>query len=117
MTAAGTMVKNALAMVNAMETLLIQAQVESDRREEPRLAFLHDVEISWDGIEPFMGFTRDISMMGIGLLHQQKPPELISLRIFLGEGQELRLGMRVRWCEELRNGWFATGGDLLGVVE
>lgn len=93
----------------------------AERRAAIRSPFFGPVTITLDNDEfpQFSAFARDISHLGVGLLHIM-PLEcgevIVSIRS--GEGEEpLALRTQIMWCEDCGEGWYISGGRFLDVAE
>ena len=88
-----------------------------DRRQTSRRPFSRPVQIVLNGSDSvFPGFTRDISPVGIGLLHDfpidsgqvivtiENPSGLVSIRT------------EILWCLPAREGWYQSGGRFIDVI-
>jgi len=89
-----------------------------ERRSNDRVPFFSQVTI----VKPVEGrqfscFSRDISPMGIGLLHYSAV-ELgeVVLRIPRGEDSFLRVKAVIRWCAPCGEGWYLAGASFLEVL-
>ena len=91
----------------------------AERRAATRSPFFGPVDIGFDGAEfpRFSAFARDISPLGVGLLHLM-PLECGEVVVTLRrEGQApLALRTQIIWCEDCGEGWYASGGRFLDVV-
>ena len=65
----------------------------------------------------FSAFARDLSPVGIGLLHIM-PLERGEVRIAIRNAAEdpLVLRTQIMWCEDCGEGWYISGGRFLDVV-
>jgi hypothetical protein len=90
-----------------------------DRREAPRQSFFSPVTLSLDGAThlQFSAFARDISPLGIGLVHimpLEKGEVIVTLR--LPSGKTVKLRAEIVWCKDFGDGWYASGGRFLDVL-
>jgi len=114
---AGAKVQEALALMEAMETLLNEAAVQCDRREEARLAFFRKVMVETQSGEHIQGFCRDLSILGVGLLHTQPVPvEQVRLIVPIEGKDPLALSVDLKWCSAVEQDLFTSGGRLLRVL-
>ncbi|HUY89875.1 MAG TPA: PilZ domain-containing protein [Pirellulales bacterium] len=92
----------------------------SERRAASRLPFFGPVSVGLHGAEfpRFSAFARDISPLGVGLLHIM-PLECGEVVVTLRREGEAPLALRtqIMWCEDCGEGWYASGGRFLDVVE
>ncbi len=92
----------------------------SERRTATRSPFFGPVTITLDDDEfpQFSAFARDISHLGVGLLHVM-PLECgeVVVRIQRGDDEPLALRTQIIWCEDCGEGWYISGGRFLDVAE
>lgn len=96
-----------------MDELLILAEADfkNDRRSEMRFPFFRPVSIQVDD-HSFSAFTREICVSGMGLLHSMELPLKEVLITIAERPQPLRL--RIEQCESIGEGWYISGGKLVG---
>ena len=98
-----------------------------ERRCDARLPFQRPVEVtplSEDEAaldpsvsETITAYTRDISVSGVGLLHDQPfPSKRVRLTFELLGGDTLSLVALLTWCRYFGDFWYSSGGRLIGVV-
>lgn len=87
-----------------------------DRREGMRLPFFREIKLcSVDGRTDFgVGFSRDLTPRGIGVMHQQSiPDEIIRIQVSTSQG-DIDCRGRVIWSRSIGAGWFFSGCELSG---
>jgi hypothetical protein len=96
---------------------LLYAQRE--RRSQPRRPYFGPVKI-WQPDSPaasFSAFARDISELGIGLIHVRPIAEgNVIVTIPLPNESSVNLLTEIVWCRDYGDGWFSSGGRFLDVV-
>ena len=91
-----------------------------DRRGTARSPFFGPVTISLDGeaIPRFSAYARDISPLGIGLLHiMPLEPGQVIVALRRANGEFLSLRTQIIWCESAGEGWYTSGGRFLDLFE
>ncbi|HUY34359.1 MAG TPA: PilZ domain-containing protein [Pirellulales bacterium] len=91
-----------------------------DRRGTGRSPFSGPVTISVEGEEVprFSAFARDISPLGVGLLHMMRlEPGQVIVTLCGANGETLSLRTQVIWCESAGEGWYTSGGRFLDVFD
>lgn len=91
---------------------------------EPRAAtrspFFGPVTIGLNGAEfpQFSAFARDISHLGVGLLHIM-PLECGEVLVTIRREGEAPLALRTQiiWCEDCGEGWYISGGRFIDVAD
>ena len=117
----GTVKFNATSLPDVVDSLIREAQgdIPFDRRHQMRQPFLCAATVVVDIGKPWrtFAFVRDISEHGIGLRHSV-PLELVDVTMEINrENKEpIRLRAKMQWCDPCRDGWYVSGGLLLGVV-
>jgi len=118
----GTGIDSALALIDAMESLLIQAKVDNERRSDLRLAYFKPVTIEIPGVNPgdspvlHSAFSRDLSMMGAGLLHDiEIEPGEVTLTFNVAAEGDIKIVTNILWCKPCGQGWYISGGAFVGV--
>jgi hypothetical protein len=96
----------------------VKPDAGAEQRAAPRTPYFGSVTISLAGEEVprFSAFARDLSPLGIGLLHIMplEPGQMVvSLRNAAGETLSLRT--QIVWCEPAGDGWYTSGGRFLDV--
>jgi hypothetical protein len=65
----------------------------------------------------YAGFSRDISAVGIGLLHNVN---LVlgkaEVSISTEQGYSVRIRTQILWCTPCGEGWYISGGEFLGIA-
>lgn len=109
-TAAGTSAQEILAEL----LLLAKTESEHERRSAMRYPFFRPAVLEFDN-HNFSAFTREVSSAGVGLLHCMKVPIAeIGLSI---AGRPGRLRIRIQRCEAIGEGWYISGGELIGQTD
>ena len=91
--------------------LLAQTEFNNDRRSDKRYPFFRPVSVQVDG-HIFSAFTREVCAVGIGLLHSMELPlKEVAIKI-TGQPQQLRL--QIERCESIGEGWYISGGTIVG---
>ena len=93
---------------------------EWDRRSLRRIPYFGPVSLRLEGADSarLSAFARDLSTGGIGLVHLmplENTEVVITLK--LPSGQPIELLTQIRWCRSFGDGWYASGGEFLDVVE
>lgn len=93
---------------------------EDERRGDPRWPFFGPVTITLDHdpFPQFSAFARDISHLGVGLLHimpLERGEVIVTIRGEEGE-DPVALRTQVMWCKDCGEGWYISGGRFLDVV-
>lgn len=91
-----------------------------DRRGERRLPYFGPVTLTFplDPQAPRSAFVRDLSPVGIGLVHLMPlEPGRMTVALPLPAGQDLILLAELSWCRDYGNGWYSSGGRLLDAVK
>lgn len=91
--------------------LLAQTEFNNDRRVDERFPFFRPVSVQIDR-HSFSAFTREIGASGMGLLHSMELPLKEVLITIAGRPQQLRL--RIERCESIGEGWYISGGKIVG---
>lgn len=95
-------------------SLLLAAIVkEAERRQKQRHPFFRPVTITigGDGESQIPAFSRDISLEGIGLLHDSPlDARMVTVRIPTGTGRPADIQAEIKWCVPGGQGWFVSGG-------
>jgi hypothetical protein len=86
-----------------------------DRRSEARFPFMRSVSIQMDG-NCYSAFTRESSASAIGLLHNiELPLGEVEIVVAIKTGQKNSLSVRIEQCEPCGDGWYISGGPLIGL--
>src|SRR5690606_37803387 len=99
--------------------LIVEAHqdVRKDRRSETRYPFFRKIEMSVPGEPACVAFTREISSVGVGLLHNvQLAPGEVELSIPSKKGYSIRIRTKILWCQSCGEGWFVSGGQFFGTA-
>jgi hypothetical protein len=101
----------------ALRDLLIDKR---EQRRERRIPYLASLTI-WPTGErggSFSAFVRDLSPSGIGLCHLvPMPTDHVVLTLQLPRERTVALKTQIVWCREFADGWFASGGRFVDVLE
>jgi hypothetical protein len=95
-----------------LESLLEAARGGSDRRVDPRHAFFTAVTLrpAENSTTLLSAFSREISCVGIGLLHVMPLAAGTQYQIdILIEEVRVRKNGRVMWCRPVGEGWYLSG--------
>jgi hypothetical protein len=107
-----------LDLLDAMDYLFSEAKAGEERRAELRQPFFRPVtlQLADDPSRKFSAFSRDLSPMGIGLLHDMPlEPTMTIVTIPLERDQPLRLRALIKWCRPCGQGWYLSGGQFVKV--
>lgn len=91
-----------------------------EQRRERRIPYLDVVTISPAGQpgEKLSAFARDLSPGGIGLVHRMPIAlEEAVVTLKLPRGRTAAMVTQIVWCREFADGWYASGGRFLDVLE
>lgn len=98
----------------------VQASQLRERRAVDRKPFVRPVQITTEKSpdEPEQGFSRDISLHGIGVIGKTewRDSSIATLVIHSLDGRNVTVKAEVRWCKPYGNGWYLTGWSFLGEV-
>jgi hypothetical protein len=90
-----------------------------DARAVPRKSYFGAVTVCLCGApDPKLSaFARDISPLGIGLVHT-RPIESgeVIVTLDLPSGGSVRLRTEIIWCKSFGDGWYASGGRFIDVL-
>ena len=98
--------------------LMAQARADDqlDRRGAARYPFFRPVRLSADSgdVGPHQAFTRELSITGVGLLHNI-PLQLgkVLVAIHHSEGACTAIPTEILWCRPCGDGWYLSGGRFL----
>lgn len=99
--------------------LVVEAHqdVRKDRRAETRYPLFRQIVMQVPGGAPSVAFTREISSVGIGLLHNvQLAPGDVELSIPSKKGYSIRVRTKILWCQPCGEGWYLSGGQFVGTA-
>jgi hypothetical protein len=99
--------------------LVVEAHqdVRKDRRAETRYPFFRQISLQMPGGEPCVAFTREISAVGIGLLHNvHVAPGEVELSIPSRRGYSIRVRTKILWSKPCGEGWYISGGQFVGTA-
>ena len=102
-----------------IQELVIEAHqdVRKDRRAETRYPFFRQISLQIAGGAPCLAFSREISAVGIGLVHNvQLAPSEVELSIPSKKGYSIRVRTRILWCQPCGEGWYISGGQFVGTA-
>jgi len=108
-----------LEMLDAMDVLFSEAKSLEDRRADLRIPFFRPVSIMLPGdeMQRVSAFSRDLSIMGIGLCHREPlEPGDVVLTVPTEHGELLHFDARITWCHPCGEDWYVSGGRLLGLT-
>jgi hypothetical protein len=102
----------------AIYELIAEAvQHEQHARRSDRHPFFRPVSIRTADNHRYSAFSRDISAVGIGLLHNfQMPVGEVDVAISKPQGYSVPVRVRIAWCESCGEGWYLSGGEFLGIA-
>jgi hypothetical protein len=92
------------------------AREQTDRRAEVRYPFFCHTNIALrDGRQQQLtAFSREISLAGVGLLHNMPLQRQEVIVTFLREhGGPISLRTEIVWCRPCGEGWYLSGGKFL----
>ena len=82
-----------------------------ERRDGGREPMFQPVLIFDEDGEELAGFTRDISVTGVGLLHSWPvKPGVVTLRLQLPDSPVVSLRVKIEWCLPCGDGFYVSGG-------
>ncbi len=99
--------------------LVVEAHQEvwKDRRGEVRYPFFRPISVQVPSGRPCVAFSREISSVGIGLLHsEQLATGEVELSIPSKKGYSIRVRTKILWCKPCGEGWFISGGQFVGTA-
>ncbi|REK10530.1 MAG: hypothetical protein DWQ37_16175 [Planctomycetota bacterium] len=99
--------------------LVVEAhqEVRKDRRAETRYPFFRQIMLMVTGKVPTHAFTREISSVGVGLLHDVPlVPGEVELSIPSKKGYSIRVRTKILWCSPCGEGWYISGGQFVGTA-
>jgi hypothetical protein len=92
------------------------AREQTDRRAEVRYPFFCHTNIALrdNHDQQFTAFSREISLSGVGLLHNMPLERQEVVVTFLREqGAPISLRTEIVWCAPCGEGWYLSGGRFL----
>lgn len=99
--------------------LVVEAHqdVRKDRRAETRYPFFRRISLQVPGGPACVAFSREISAVGIGLLHNvQLAPGEVELSIPSRKGYSIRVRTKILWSQPCGEGWYISGGQFVGTA-
>lgn len=99
--------------------LVVEAhqEVRKDRRAETRYPFFRQIGLMIPGQTPTRAFTREISSVGVGLLHDVAlVPGEVELSIPSKKGYSIHIRTKILWCQPCGEGWYISGGQFVGTA-
>ncbi len=103
---------------DSIQQLLIQAEAatKKDPRSRIRIPFFRLVSIELDG-RSYSGFTRDMCVSSIGLLHNlELPLREVDVTIPIATDKKCKMRVRIERCEPCGQGWYISGGKFVGIT-
>lgn len=101
-----------------MRPLLSEAR-EEDARNDPahaRHPYFHPVTVLTDSGRKVSAFSRDLSVRGIGLMHEQSLPlDEVEITISTGRGYCVKVRTKMTWCKPCGDGFYLSGGVFASV--
>jgi len=89
----------------------------TERRAEVRFPFFRAASIEMDDGHQFAAFTRDISNLGIGLIHNVGlAPGEFDVTISSETSIWIKVRTRIDWCKSCGEGWYISGGAFIGTA-
>ena len=95
--------------------LMAQAQQENatERRSKPRFPYFRPVYVYVEnehGRQTYSAFSRDISGLGMGLLHNiPLTPGDVDIEILEEDGNRMKIASEVVWSQSCGEGWHISG--------
>ena len=94
---------------------------QAERRSVGRVPYFTRVVLKLDGgnaknddAVQMSAFSRDISAVGIGLVHSiLLIPQVVSLTTRLRSGAVANMTVQLEWCEPCGDGWYVSGGSFV----
>ena len=99
--------------------LVVEAHqdVRKDRRAETRYPLFRQISLQVPGGPVCVAFSREISAVGIGLLHNVPlAPGEVELSIPSRKGYSIRVRTKILWCQPCGEGWYISGGQFVGTA-
>lgn len=93
-----------------------RANEQAECRDAVRYSFFRPVVINI-GSNSFSAFSREVSEVGIGLLHNAKLA-LGEVEICIPTDQDysVRIRTHILWCSPIGDGWYISGGRFVGIA-
>lgn len=105
---------NAYHCVTTPQSLVLLSAALSqalNRRLYRRYPFVRPVQLEDASGNTVVGFSRDISKSGIGLIHRAAiKPGYASVKLQTAEGEKIRGTADLRRCMSIGEGWYSSGG-------
>ena len=109
--------RNAYELEAGLYGLLAEAiSRDVERRSQQREPFMAPVAIQRGAGKGgcLTGFTRDISVEGIGLIHAfPLEREEIVVKVFGADEKTTLLYVKIEWCDPIGEGWYISGGRFI----
>jgi hypothetical protein len=113
----GALMRTSVSQAASLLCAVIKS--EASRRRQHRTPFFRPVSISVGAgkVGTLSAFSRDISPMGIGLLHGV-PLETgqVVLSVPSAAGDRLDIRTEIQWCAPAGEGWWTSGGRFRGML-
>ena len=95
----------------------IEKQTDSNAREHERIDLTVPAEVTTRRGNTIDAMTREISRLGIGLLHRGAiSPGEVTVKM-ASETRQYTYRVALEWCAPTDNGMFLSGGRFLGKLE
>ncbi len=107
-----------ISKASAARLLLSRMRADLDRRGKDRVPYTRRVKVITDQVRGTVesAFSRDISAIGMGLLHSRpmaaKP---VIVEIPSPDNVVLSVGATIRWCRPCGEGWYISGASFRGL--
>jgi len=95
---------------------LLQEVCKDNRRETDRHPFFRPVSVTPDNEKGnnYSAFSRDISLGGIGLLHNMPLDTVEATLTITGNSPEPhKIRAKIQWCQPAGEGWYISGVEFL----
>lgn len=106
-------------MEEAIQSMIRDAvRTDHERRAEKRHAFVYPVSIHRPNESPEFGFSRDLSLTGLGLIHSRpwEARTIADLEIHAPSEKSVAFKSEVRWSREYGDGWYLIGWRFISLV-
>jgi hypothetical protein len=103
---------------NSLRPVLLEAREDDDRRDPSKTRYpcFRPAEIVLEGGSRHSAFVRDISVTGIGLLHDvELPTDQIEIHIATGRGYSVKIRTQITSCQPCGEGWYVSGGPFVSI--